>query len=238
MEWSRIVEEVFQIVHGKPRHSQSQGTVERANQDVENMLGAWQQTNETTGWAEGLRVVQFMKNRVSHSGIKCSPYEAMFGAKPRVNLSCLKPPVNLLNLRSKNNEEISSLVEESSNLAKVEIIADDAVKDGSCAVELIEKNIEHVNKTRKTVHFNLEKQAEKMLAYSNSKFGETVKVPVPDLDRGRSDSRNILAIVLEKNENDLYKLGTTHGIINQMYSRNQFSICKEKILYSDSIPGN
>jgi IS30 family transposase len=31
----------LKIVHGKPCHSQSQGSVERANQDVENMLGTW-----------------------------------------------------------------------------------------------------------------------------------------------------------------------------------------------------
>ncbi|XP_060845211.1 KRAB-A domain-containing protein 2-like [Rhopalosiphum padi] len=29
------------IVHGKPRHSQSQGSVERANRDVQEMLAAW-----------------------------------------------------------------------------------------------------------------------------------------------------------------------------------------------------
>lgn len=33
------------IVHGKPRHSQSQGSVERANQDIENMLTTWMQDN-------------------------------------------------------------------------------------------------------------------------------------------------------------------------------------------------
>jgi len=31
----------LKIVHGKPRHSQSQGSVERANQDIENMLATW-----------------------------------------------------------------------------------------------------------------------------------------------------------------------------------------------------
>jgi len=31
----------LKIVHGKPRHSQSQGSVERANQDIENMLTTW-----------------------------------------------------------------------------------------------------------------------------------------------------------------------------------------------------
>jgi transposase InsO family protein len=34
------------IVHGKPRHSQTQGSVEKANQDIQNMLTAWMQDND------------------------------------------------------------------------------------------------------------------------------------------------------------------------------------------------
>ncbi|CAI6372620.1 unnamed protein product [Macrosiphum euphorbiae] len=39
--------EDLKIVHGKPRHSQSQGSVERPNQDVENILATWLQDNKT-----------------------------------------------------------------------------------------------------------------------------------------------------------------------------------------------
>lgn len=74
------------IVHGKPRHSQSQGSVERANQDIENMLTTWMQDNNNCHWKEGLRFVQLMKNRAFHSGIKRSPYEALFGRKMKVGL--------------------------------------------------------------------------------------------------------------------------------------------------------
>jgi len=42
----------IKIVHGKPRHCESQGSVERANQDVENMLAKWKETNNTTKWSE------------------------------------------------------------------------------------------------------------------------------------------------------------------------------------------
>jgi hypothetical protein len=35
------------IVHGKARHSQSQGSVERANQDIESMIATWMETNNT-----------------------------------------------------------------------------------------------------------------------------------------------------------------------------------------------
>ena len=44
----------LKIVHGKPRHSQSQGSVERANRDIEDMLMTWLQSNSTTHWGDGL----------------------------------------------------------------------------------------------------------------------------------------------------------------------------------------
>jgi len=37
----------MKLVHGKPRHSQSQGSVERSNQDVRDMLVAWMSNNNT-----------------------------------------------------------------------------------------------------------------------------------------------------------------------------------------------
>jgi hypothetical protein len=61
----------LKIVHGNPRHSQSQGSVEPANHDTENMLASWMKDNHTTNW----------------SGIKQSPYKAMFGIEPKVGLT-------------------------------------------------------------------------------------------------------------------------------------------------------
>ncbi|KAE8741003.1 hypothetical protein FOCC_FOCC013472, partial [Frankliniella occidentalis] len=58
----------MKIVHGKPRHSQSQGSVERANQDIQNMLNAWMLTHRTNKWAEGQKWVANTKNRASTRG--------------------------------------------------------------------------------------------------------------------------------------------------------------------------
>ncbi|XP_071132787.1 KRAB-A domain-containing protein 2-like [Mytilus edulis] len=80
--WPELV-----IVHGKPRHPQSQGSVERSNGDVHDMLVSWMRDNKTTKWATGIKFVQFQKNRHNHSGIKRSPYEAMFGCPPKVGLA-------------------------------------------------------------------------------------------------------------------------------------------------------
>ena len=82
---NRVVKEVIvmwpgcKLVHGKPRHSQSQGSVERANQDVENILACWLRENDTLKWGDGLRFVQWQKNNRHHRGIGRSPYQAMFG---------------------------------------------------------------------------------------------------------------------------------------------------------------
>ena len=82
----------LKIVNGKPRHSQSQGSVERANRDIENILMTWLQSNSTTHWGDGLRFIQVIKNRAYHEGIKCSSYEAMFGQPMKVGLKTSNLP--------------------------------------------------------------------------------------------------------------------------------------------------
>ena len=86
----------LKIVHGKPRHSQSQGFVERASRDIEDMLMTWLQSNSTTHWGDGLRFIQVMKNRAYNEGIKCSPYEAMFGQPMKVGLKTSNLPDHVI----------------------------------------------------------------------------------------------------------------------------------------------
>jgi hypothetical protein len=96
----------IKIVHGKPRYSESQGSVERANQEVENMLATWMETNNTTKWSEGLRFVQAMKNRGYHEGINCSPYEAMFGVPMKLGIANSVLPRDLtINMTSEEGLE-------------------------------------------------------------------------------------------------------------------------------------
>jgi hypothetical protein len=77
----------MKFVHGKPRHSQSQGSVERSNQDVRDILVAWLSDNNTKTWSEGLRFIQIKKNQILHSSIETSPYEVMFGIAQRIGFA-------------------------------------------------------------------------------------------------------------------------------------------------------
>jgi len=103
----------IKIFHGKPRHSQSQGSVERANQDIQNMLMTWMRDNNTSKWSEGLRFIQLMKNRAYHKGINRSPYEAFFGYKMKVSLdTSFLPPYILIDLD--DEERLRKLVDHNS----------------------------------------------------------------------------------------------------------------------------
>ena len=79
------------IIHRKSRKPQSQGSVEHANGDIKDMLVAWISENNTQDWSVDLRFVQNMKKSAHHSGIKCTPYKAMFGSNPKVGLTSNLP---------------------------------------------------------------------------------------------------------------------------------------------------
>jgi transposase InsO family protein len=76
--WQELV-----FVHSRPNHPQSQDSVERANADIKEMIISWMNDNDTTQWSEGLRFVQFQKNRSHHRVIDQPPYKALFGADPK-----------------------------------------------------------------------------------------------------------------------------------------------------------
>lgn len=80
------------IINGRPRHPQSQGSVERANQDVENMLRAWLKDNNSTNWSLGCFFVQWQKNSSYHRIIKRTPYKALFGTDFPVGLYSTQLP--------------------------------------------------------------------------------------------------------------------------------------------------
>ena len=77
---------------------------------------------------------------------------------------------------------------------------------------------------------------------SDSKFppaerGATVRISIPDCDKGRGDARNILAVIIDV-QDEFYQVGTTQGVLKQLYVRSQFSVCKRPLLALEDIPLN
>lgn len=61
--WSGV-----KIVHGKPYHSKTQGSVKWANRDVEEILSSWIVENKSKDWPMALQFEQFQKNQTLNSG--------------------------------------------------------------------------------------------------------------------------------------------------------------------------
>lgn len=209
---NKIVEELcsmwkdLKIVHGKPRHSQSQGSVERANQDIENMLGTWLEDNKTKKWSEGIKFVQFMKNRSFHHGIKSSPYEAMFGSRAKIGLNnCVLPMHVVEKLKTEEDlEKALNTIEEKESKEKNkegnEVIVEENEENYNSEDALSSRKLSIQIKRNESVQ-NLEKQANKMKSLSERRFcegniGDSVKIKIPDVDRARSDLRSILAVII------------------------------------------
>ncbi|CAF1459288.1 unnamed protein product [Didymodactylos carnosus] len=71
------------FVRGRPRHPQSQGCVERANGVLTGPLGKWMADEDSVRWSEGLLPVIYGINTRLASATKTTPYEVLFGQKPR-----------------------------------------------------------------------------------------------------------------------------------------------------------
>ncbi|XP_022162759.1 KRAB-A domain-containing protein 2-like [Myzus persicae] len=237
------------IVHGKPRHSQTQGSIERANRDVEEILASWMADNKSKDWPMALKFVQFQKNRALNSGIGRSPYEAMFGCTARTGLASAGIPYDEIE-KLKSEEDIEELFNNSNHSDHINAVEDDLVDVGDLDNEVnletenelrntkdIGKRIEKIKDQRQKSVVCLEKQASKMLRLTNEKFskldvGTTVRVPIPDVDRARGSPRNLLAVIISC-EDDMYKLCTEYGVLKHKYTRAQISPCKEKFLELD-----
>ena len=84
--WSDLV-----LVNGRPRHPQSQGSVERSNSSMKNKLVAWMRDNSCPNWTLGIRFVQWQLNTCVSESTGKEPFRVMFGKKPCLGLSTTLP---------------------------------------------------------------------------------------------------------------------------------------------------
>ena len=71
------------------------------------------------------------------------------------------------------------------------------------------------------------------IVFPSLQIGRNVTVPIPSVDRGRADPRNIIGVVTECSDNELYTVAVKVGILDRKYSRNQFDVCA-MTLYSSA----
>ena len=94
-ELSEVIHEIkllwpeCRMVRGSPRHSPSNGGVERLNRTMEEKLGAWMAETGNTNWSIGCRLMMWRYNTQEHRTVGDVPYRLVFGQMPRVGISSL-----------------------------------------------------------------------------------------------------------------------------------------------------
>jgi hypothetical protein len=84
------------MVWGSPRHSQSNGGVERVIHTVQSKLGAWMTGNNTRRWSVGCRLMMWRYNTQQHRTVRDVPYRLVFGQQPHVEIAGLHLEQDLL----------------------------------------------------------------------------------------------------------------------------------------------
>ncbi|XP_047497850.1 KRAB-A domain-containing protein 2-like [Penaeus chinensis] len=245
--WPRLI-----LVHEKPRHPQSQGSVERASGDVKDMLHAWMTDNKTQDWSAGLRFVQHQTNSAHHPGIKGTPFKALFGTDPRVGLASSRLPLEALERLQSEDDLFAPFACPSED----EVFAQDPQPPPASAAPastsqptpaqdcpippayaalastshptpaqdpqpspLTKRQSEITEQSKRAREAQLS-QAERMVKRSRIDFkageeGDSVAVPIPTVERGRGDPRNILVVVIGRSDSDLYTIEVKNGTEDQ-----------------------
>ena len=66
-------------------------------------------------------------------------------------------------------------------------------------------------------------------------IGDNAAVPIPTVDKGRGDPRNILGVIVGVTDKDQYRIAVKYGVLKGHYSRNQFDLCPQKLLTMNDI---
>ena len=100
-------------------------------------------------------------------------------------------------------------------------------------------NEEVISEERRNASESERRQANRMRNLSERILTEVeveknIFIPIPMVDRGKGDPRNLLAVILSREEHG-YKLGTKSGVLHGLYTRNQFELSDNNFLAKDTV---
>ncbi|RVE47159.1 hypothetical protein evm_008236 [Chilo suppressalis] len=121
--------------------------------------------------------------------------------------------VPVINSDTADEDDLRKVIEDDGNVNLRED-SDDNLAEVSNQ-EKVSSSENDIHKARTTAAENLVKQAKKMKATSDkshppANIGDNVTIPIPDVDKGKGDLRNIIGVILQKNDKaDAYVITST-----------------------------
>ncbi|XP_037773642.1 uncharacterized protein LOC119569649, partial [Penaeus monodon] len=246
--WPKLV-----LAHGKPRHPQSQGSMERANGDIKDMLVAWMGDKNTTDWSIGIKFVQFQKNSSLHAGIHRSPSTAMFGCEAKVGLTSSSLPDEVIQRMQCEDDLLAVLTtgqngEEPGPVPSAESaeVHFDTERPSPPSVAPNTRYLFNLYQPRfmlmrsMAIIPNLDIDTER--GCHQSIVSSTQRETNPAVSRAPANHLimllslfHILGVILERDQNDMYTIGVKAGVLKAKLSCNQFDLCPQRLLGEESI---
>ena len=114
------------------------------------------------------------------------------------------------------------------------------VENGITTCQLCLKSANMANERNMAVR-QQQKQAQKMLSETAKRFkpaelGDNVVVPIPEVDRGRTDFRNLPGVITSVGGDGTYTIGTQQGVLKQSYVRSQFIPTNTPLIAATDVP--
>eukprot|EP00102_Acyrthosiphon_pisum_P016228 XP_008187112.2 PREDICTED: uncharacterized protein LOC100575947 [Acyrthosiphon pisum] len=204
----------LKIVHGKPRHSQKSllklvdhNFIGPTNQDDENNI-----TNDEDNITSIDEDICTVDNNINTGNFKDD--ENIANNDEDIITTINEDICTVDNSINKGNYLVCS---EENDKNMVQCLTCDS-KIHASGIISVEKDLlyklcirtKKIENQRKEAHCNLKLQAINMKTRSNKKFppalvGNTVRVPISNVDRGRGEAHNVLACVLEVTEDGFYR---------------------------------
>ena len=189
---SFLNEKFIKIVHGRPRHPQSQGQIERANQTIKRFLGKELHERQSHRWIDIIDDINHTYNITIHRATKQSPF-LLFHGQNGFNI-----PKHIENLDDDIAEPVISNEEKNELNGNIEIIVDsDEITRWNFTINIkssdseTEDNIEFVHKNRDLfIHKTL---------YENESLALS---PIPDdilIENGYFGNQDDLDCIKEQN---------------------------------------
>jgi len=191
------------IVNGRARHPQSQGSVERSNQDVELMLGAMMKDLGTSDWPMCLPFIAHQKNNRFHKGIDAIPYEVQYGSKCKIGLADCLLPTWFFNEDVMNEEDLERVLqisESSNNVSEsLNIVSESLnnVSESSNNVSVSFNNVSEssnnvsVSSNNVSVSFNNVSESLSNVSVSSNNVSETLNNVSESLNNVSESSNNV-----------------------------------------------
>ncbi|XP_060064984.1 mucin-2-like [Ylistrum balloti] len=97
----------------------------------------------------------------------------------------------------------------------------------------LDRRLQDISDQHKRVRAAQLVHRERMVKCTDIKTGEpgdNITMPIPMVDRCRGDPRNILGVIVNCDENDMYRIVMKAGVFKVKYTRNQFDLCPQQLL--------